>query len=277
MSNDDGRSRGARLAAEQALIRIVHHYGGRPEFVVLGGLVPDLLCSGGPFIHAGTTDIDVQVDLEVACGAVNMRRLERALLNAEFEPDPKQVWRWVANGMAPKTVVKFELLADLDDQPSPATVTFDGCERLGAVNLRGTGFASRDIISHELRSIVEGFEQVVEINVSGLAGFLLSKTAAAKSRHKSKDWYDIAFVLLHNDQGGPERAANAVRVAFGGEIVGAIRTAIDDLAANFSSPSDQGPQAYVQQLIFDHEGLDAVLHAAEAVTAVQTFHRLVIE
>ena len=127
----------------------------------------------------------MQVDLEVACGAVNMRRLERALLNAEFEPDQKQVWRWVANGMAAKTVVKFELLADLNDQPSPATVTFDGCERLGAVNLRGTGFAARDIISHELRSIVEDVERVVEINVGGLAGFLLSKTAAARSRHQS--------------------------------------------------------------------------------------------
>lgn len=30
------RSRIARAAAEAALVRVVHHYGGRPEFVVLG-------------------------------------------------------------------------------------------------------------------------------------------------------------------------------------------------------------------------------------------------
>lgn len=47
MSTDESpRTRTARAAAERALIRVVHHYGSRPEFVVLGGLVPALLCSG---------------------------------------------------------------------------------------------------------------------------------------------------------------------------------------------------------------------------------------
>ena len=32
------RSRLARQAAEQALVRVVHHYGGTPGFVLLGGL-----------------------------------------------------------------------------------------------------------------------------------------------------------------------------------------------------------------------------------------------
>lgn len=44
MPDEPPRSRAARTAAEQALIRVVHHYGDRPEFVLLGGLVPDLLC-----------------------------------------------------------------------------------------------------------------------------------------------------------------------------------------------------------------------------------------
>lgn len=87
------RTRTARAAAERALVRIVHHYGGRPEFVVLGGLVPELLCSGSVFRHAGTTDIDVQVDLEVASGSVNATRLERALRDAGFVPEDGQVWR----------------------------------------------------------------------------------------------------------------------------------------------------------------------------------------
>ena len=65
------RSRQARLAAETALVRVVHHYGDRPEFVVWGGLVPELLCSGSAFQHAGTTDVDVQVNLEIAYGSAN--------------------------------------------------------------------------------------------------------------------------------------------------------------------------------------------------------------
>ena len=112
MADDAPRSRAARAAAERALIRVVHHYGARPEFVVLGGLVPELLCAGSSFRHAGTTDVDVQVDLEIACGSVNTARLENALRNAEFEPDNERAWRWITNEPAPRTVVKFELLAD---------------------------------------------------------------------------------------------------------------------------------------------------------------------
>jgi hypothetical protein len=58
---EEQRSRAARAAAELALVRVVGHYGELPEFVVLGGLVPELLCSGASVAHAGTTDVDVQV------------------------------------------------------------------------------------------------------------------------------------------------------------------------------------------------------------------------
>ena len=209
-----------RGAAERALIRVVHHYGSRPEFVLLGGLVPELLCSCTSFQHAGTTDVDVQVDLEIACGSVNTTRLEQALRNAEFEPDSQRVWRWTATSSAPGTVVKFEMLADLGNVPAEATVKFDGCDQLGAVNLRGTGFASRDVEVREPRTRVGGVEHVAEVNVTALAGFLLAKCAAARSRRKPKDWYDIAFVLLHNDAGGPNDAAQAVLDQFGDELAG---------------------------------------------------------
>ena len=78
MVHEAPRSRAAREAAERTLVRIVHHYGSRPEFVVLGGLLPELPCAGSGFRHAGTTDVDVQVDLEIACGATNTAKLERA-------------------------------------------------------------------------------------------------------------------------------------------------------------------------------------------------------
>ena len=267
------RTRDARAAAEAALVRVVHHYGTRPEFVVIGGLVPELLCSDSEFRHAGTTDIDVQVNLEIACGAVNTRRLETALRNAEFEPDAERVWRWVADTTSTKTIVKFELLADLDDQPAPSTVTFDECDNLGAANLRGTGFAVRDIEIRELRSRIGGIEHIVEVNVTGLAGFLLAKTAAAHSRRKAKDWYDIAFVVLHNDAGGVTAAAARVCESFGTQLVGPIRTALDDLHANFHDPSAQGPTAYAEQMLLDHPELDNTTLLADAVTAINEFHR----
>jgi hypothetical protein len=61
--------------------------------------------------------------------------LERALLNTGFEPDDERVWRWELNDPdGVRATVKFELLADLDDEPNNATVEFTGCEHLGAAN-----------------------------------------------------------------------------------------------------------------------------------------------
>lgn len=237
---------------------------------MLGGLVPEFLCAESAFSHAGTTDIDVQVDLEIECGAVNTSRLEQALHNAEFVPDDGQIWRWVYTGDSGATVVKFELLADLHDQPTEATISFDQYKSLGALNLRGTGFASRDVEVHELSARFGGVARHVEVRFTGLAGFLLAKTAAAFSRRKAKDWYDIAFVLLHNDAGGPVEAARRVRQRFVGEIE-TVRTALNDLQANFATSNAQGTQAYVQQMQRDHPDLDATTLAADAVLAVEAF------
>ena len=72
-----------------------HYCGQRPEVFVVGGLLPDLLCADSQFLHAGTTDADVQVDLEVACGLVNVTPLERTLRESGFVTDRERSWRWV--------------------------------------------------------------------------------------------------------------------------------------------------------------------------------------
>lgn len=263
------RSHAARAAAELALVRVVHHYGGRPEFVLLGGLVPALLCSGSTALHAGTTDVDVQVDIEITGGATNAARLEQALRNAEFEPDTNNIWRWKAT-TGSGAVVKFELLADLDDQPAEAIIKFDGCEQLGAVNLRGTGYAAQDIEVRTITAIDQGVRREAEINVAGLAGFLIAKAAAARSRRKSKDWYDIAYVLLHNDSGDARDAAARVRQVFGPKI-GSLASILKDLRANFDGPNAQGTQAYVDQTTQDYPELDTLEVAADCQLAVEIF------
>ena len=85
---NEPRNREAREPAEIALVRWVHAYGTIPEVVLLGGLVPDLVCSKAALAHVGTTDIDVQVDLEIAGGSGNAKRIEEALKAAGFVPDP---------------------------------------------------------------------------------------------------------------------------------------------------------------------------------------------
>ena len=272
MADEIPRGRQARAAAEEALVRVVHHYGSKPEFVVLGGLVPELLCSASPHQHAGTTDIDVQVNLEIECGAVNTERLERALKNAEFEPDSERVWRWRTISEEARAVVKFELLADRDDQPAGANFVFDNCDRLGAANLRGTGYAVEDVEIRTLTAKIGGDKLSAEVNVTGVAGFLLAKCAAAYSRRMPKDWYDIAFVLLHSDLGGPVDAANAVIGKFGDNLV-AMDTALKELMVNFADEHSQGPTAYADQMLVDDPGLDRNALVAESIVAVEEFCR----
>jgi len=60
-------------------------------------------------LHAGTTDVDVQVNLEIAAGAANGRRLEVALRNAEFETTDSMIWRWRAKTDGVTAVVKLRL------------------------------------------------------------------------------------------------------------------------------------------------------------------------
>ncbi len=94
------------------------------------------------------------------------------------------------------------------------------------------------------------------------------------SRRKPKDWYDLAYVLLHNDAGGVEAAATAVTTRFGPEL-GSIRTALDDLSDNFADTAAQGAVAYADEMIGNHPDLDHRTLLADAVTAIGEFHEIV--
>jgi len=153
---------------------LIAAYGEIPEFVLLGGLVPDLLCSETAHRHVGTTDVDVQVDLEIQGGSVNAARLEGALRKAGFIPDGERVWRW-RDQAVPPMVVKVEFLADLEDVPNQTTFSFDDCEFFGAVNLRGTGFARRLALAGPLQSLDRRLQQAEPAGQSGDQGVLLAE------------------------------------------------------------------------------------------------------
>jgi hypothetical protein len=264
------RSRQARDLAEAALVRLVRAYGDVPEFVLLGGLVADLLCSQAGQAHVGTTDVDVQVNLEIQGGSVNAARLERALNEAGFKPDSTRIWRW-EDKTAPGRVVKVEFLADLDDAPAQSIVKFNDCETLGAVNLRGTGFASQACEVRPITATIVGQPVTVDLRVATLPGFLLAKIHAAYARTLEKDWYDIAYVLLNNDAGGPAAAGVLVRERFSAALVGQTVTALTELSANFSDETAQGSAAYAETMLKLYPELDGDILANDAVAAVAAF------
>lgn len=268
--SDPIRSRRARDLAERALVRLVLAYGETPDFVLLGGLVPDLLCRNSVRMHQGTTDVDVQVNLEVFGQSANSTRLERALTDCDFTPDDQRVWRW-RDQSPTELIVKIEFLADLDDVRDYETLIFDGCVYLGAINLRGTRFAAQDWSLQSFAATIDGESLTAQIRVATLPAYLLTKSHAAHGRGLAKDWYDIAFVLLHNDAGGPSQAARLTINRFGTELVGATETAIDELAENFANADSQGSLAYARTMNGLHPDLDEDVLANDAVEAVRIF------
>jgi len=264
------RSRQARDLAEAALVRLVRAYGAVPEFVLLGGLVPDLLCSQAPRAHVGTVDVDVQVNLEIQGSSANAARLERALKEAGFRPDSTRIWRW-RDETAPGLVVKAEFLADLDDAPAQSTVRFKGCKDLGAVNLRGTGFAAQAWGLRSMTAMIDNHSVTIELRVATLPGYLLAKIHAAYARRLEKDWYDVAYVLIHNDAGGPAAAGAQVRERFSADLVGQTATALTELSANFADSTAQGSAAYAETMLGLYPELDGDILANDAVAAVATF------
>jgi hypothetical protein len=269
---DEQRSPAARARAETALVRLLHEIGEEeaPFIVVLGGLVPAVLARDTTGVipeHLGTTDVDVLLVSHIDPGA-DLGMVERALETLQFKPDPRQDgWRW--QGSVGSTLVKIEFLCDLDEYREGESIRPSGSHRLGAANLRGTGYVAHDFEWEQITgALPDGTEVHVSVRFAGLQGY---KCVALRSRGATKDYYDLAYVLLHNRAGGPENAAEALRNGRLTSALGPLQSTFLEVRERFRDTSDIGPRAYSEQAIqVDPQALEAELRA-DAVDAVQRF------
>ncbi|OIQ66834.1 hypothetical protein GALL_515950 [mine drainage metagenome] len=137
--------------------------------------------------------------------------------------------------------------------------------------MRGTGYAALDTEVRNLSAIDQGQTKYAEVKVAALAGFLMAKAAAAHGRGKPKDWYDIAFVLIHNDLGGVDAAIERTNSVFPNVLKGPGKTWLTELLANFAETNSQGVEAYATQMFLDHPELDRETLSADAYLAVSQF------
>src|SRR5215211_5114636 len=182
----------------------------------------------------------------------------------DFAPEDDG-WRW--RGRIDDRVVKIEFLCDLDDQPAEAIVTPSGCRELRAVNLRGTGN-----VEHDHREItLDGPDGPVRVRIAALAGYLLAKAAAARSRGADKDYYDLAYVLLHNHAGGPAAAAAVINASKLQTALAGMASTLIELRERFRNDRASGPHAFAQESLKVTPDADARLLAADAAAAVNEF------
>jgi hypothetical protein len=271
---DEQRSPAARARAETALVRLLHEMGDEAPFlVVLGGLVPAVLARDTTGVipeHLGTTDVDVLLVSQIDPGA-DLGVVERALEALQFKPDPGQDgWRW--QGSIGSTLVRIEFLCDLDEYREGESIRPNGSHRLGAANLRGTGYVAHDFEWEDMTgALADGTAVQISVRFAGLQGYLLSKCVALRSRAATKDYYDLAYVLLHNRAGGPEDAAQALRVGPLTSALGPLQSTFLEVRERYRDTSDIGPRAYAEQAIqVDPQAPEPELRA-DAVDAVQRF------
>ncbi|HTR73936.1 MAG TPA: hypothetical protein VMH33_01600 [Solirubrobacterales bacterium] len=276
--SDDVRSAEARARAEQALVWLVSGFDGAEiDLIVLGGLVPEILTRGvepgSSMGHLGTTDVDLllitRVDQDEDLGAV-----EASLTKLDFEPE-ENGWRW--RGTVADRRVKIEFLCDLETVREQELVEPVGCKNLRALNLRGTGYVAKDWQYEELHAPgPDGEPLTVKVRFAGLRGYLLSKLVAARTRGKDKDYYDLAYVLIHNREGGPRQAAELLLAGEFRAAVVDLRATLEEIAARFRSPTDFAAQSYSEQMRLVDPELDDATLRTDATVAIAEFLEILL-
>lgn len=176
------------------------------EVTVIGGLTVDYLAEAGDAPHQGTVDVDLHVELGLVFDRdeSDLSWLEHALDRAGFAPIGSAGWRWRME--VGGTPVVLDLLCDVPDHLDQE-IALPGCTRAGAMNLPGPRAAALDAVE---RAIGAGSgRESVTVRFAGLGGYVLAKASAVHHRGKDKDLYDLAFMLLHNQRGGPVEAGRA--------------------------------------------------------------------
>lgn len=273
MPSEPERSPAARRLAERALVDLITALGDDEiDLIVLGGLVPEVLVGGqdppAP-PHLGTTDVDLLLSAHLAVEQ-DLGRLEAALQEIGFAPSDHR-WRW--RGEVSGTPVKIEFLCDLDDRADLRDVELSGCEVLTGWNLRGTGFVAADWHWQEVEAIDPESGEVsrTRVRFAGLAGYLLAKTVAARTRGAEKDFYDLAYVLLHNRAGGPAQAGGVI---LDGDLAGeiqALRPTLTEVGGRYAAATSFGPESYANESLRLDPTADERLLRADAVAAVREF------
>lgn len=269
---EETRNAETRMRAERALVLLVNEMGDEDiPLIVLGGFVPEVLTRDDNAVipqHLGTTDVDVLLITHLDPDA-DLGTVERALKRLEYAPSDED-WRW--RGRIDERPVKIEFLCDLDDHPEGEVIRPAGCSELAAVNLRGTGYVARDWAWEKLTATLPSGEVVsVRVRFAGLEGYLLSKCVAVRTRGLDKDYYDFAYVLLHNRAGGPDAAAAKLRNGRLSDALPALRSTFVEVRERYIRPSDIGPMSYADQALQVDPEFDRATLRADAVDAVERF------
>lgn len=202
----DGYDAAHTDACEQVLVTLLRGMGPWKDSVFLvGGLTPRYLVKDRPPkvpAHAGTTDVDVVVDLKVLVDTEAYRTLEENLHTMGFvrgtnSKGEKISWRWQVkadNG----NVMLLELLVDdpkMDGRVGPLPTEGN----VSAVNIPHASIVldMHDVV--EVKAPLLGDNGIAQETVrhANLVSFTCLKALAFEHRNERKDAHDLVYCLRY--------------------------------------------------------------------------------
>lgn len=203
---------------ERTLVTILRGLGPWKDGIYLaGGLVPRYLIdrpfgrreSGKPS-HAGTTDVDLVLNLELLSTIEAYRRIEHNLKRMKLErgtndDNRTQNFTW-RRPVGSQMAVVVDLLCDVESEDGGAVVSLAGEKRLSALNIPGAHLVIRDHIPFDITAelLDEGGIVTETIRVAGITPFIVLKALAFEDRGEQKDSYDLIYSLENHVDGPTE-------------------------------------------------------------------------
>lgn len=235
---------GCSRIVRQTCVEVATRLGDfRNEMCVVGGLVPSLIIDQrerpeGVDEHIGTVDLDLGLSIVVLNEHLYEEMAQR-LSEAGFSPDTNPAGNLTSQRWRSSDGVTVDFLIPPSAETDRPGRLRNLDERFAAIITPALDLAFQDFETVLLRDALPGGggEAEREIRVCGPGAFIVLKALAFNNRGKSKDAYDLYYVL-RNHADGVGRIADRIRT-FGDRAEVGETLAI--LNRDFTRPDSVGP------------------------------------
>lgn len=201
----DGYSVDVTLACERTLLTLLSAFGSlRDTLRLVGGLVPRYLTPEAPPdipMHAGTSDVDIVLNLEVLATGDEYTSLADQLKARGFsrwvEDGKAASWRW-RRQVDEHVEVVVELLRDAGDEQPGKTISVSG-EQVSALTIKHAKIV-HDWYQEKRIGAPLLDEKGVSVDVvryADVPAFVILKAIALHQREENKDAADLIHVIRY--------------------------------------------------------------------------------
>jgi hypothetical protein len=228
---------------ERVLVTLLRGLGPWKDSVYLvGGLVPRYLVEGRPPAvppHAGTSDVDVVIDVTILLETEAYHTLEENLKKMGFErgendKHQKVAWRWQTHTDKGALIV-IDLLTDAPQLAGGKVGPLPTDGNVSALNIPHSSIV---FDMHEVREVRaellgENGVAVEKVRHADLVSFTCLKAFAFDQRNERKDAHDLVY-CIENWKAGLDAAKQMFRERLDGPHGDVLRKCLDILKARFA-------------------------------------------